>query len=108
MSVSKALGSDSIIKSFDNIRHTIKTRKHQGLKISNVQICEHEQLKNKISTRLTERKNMLKQDIKSYEYDYFKRQGLLPRSITDEYYQSLTKQRNYIKWLLSNWKANRI
>ena len=65
MSISKALESDSIIKSFDNIQHTNKTRKHQGRKISNVQISEHEQLKNQISTRLTERKNMLKQDIKS-------------------------------------------
>ena len=55
MSVSKALGSDSLPKSFDNIHHTIKTR-NQGLKISNGQICEHVQLKNKISTRLTERK----------------------------------------------------
>ena len=108
MSISKAFGSDSTIKSFDNIRYIIKTRKHQGLKACNAQIHKHELLKNQLSTRLSEKKNKLKQEIKSYEHDYFKRQGLLPRPTTDEYYHSLTKKRNYIKWLLSTWKTNGI
>ena len=108
MTISKALGSDSTIQSFDNIRHIIKTRKHQGLKVSNAQIHEHEHelLKNQLRTRLSEQKNKLKQEVKSYEHDYFKRQGLLPRPTTNEYYQSLMKKRNYIKRFLSTWKTN--
>ena len=45
MTISKALGSDPILKSFDSIRHVIKTSKHLGIKASYAQIHEHELLK---------------------------------------------------------------
>ena len=105
MAISKPLGTDSTLKSFDNIRHIIKTRKHNGLKALSAHIQEHELLKNKLHTRLNDEKDKLKQKIQSYEQDY-KTHGLLPRPSTDEHYQSLIKQRNYVKWLLSTWKTN--
>jgi hypothetical protein len=106
IAISKALGRDSTLNGFDNIRHIIKTRKHQGLKALNAHIQEHEILKNQLHTKLNDEKDRLKQKLKSYEQDYLKQHGLLPRPSIDEQYQSLIKQRNYIKWLLSTWKTN--
>ena len=100
---SKVLGTDKTIKTFDSIRHVIKITKQEGRKVSLAQAREHEQLKNQIHTNTIQRKEMLKQELRSYERDYFRRHGLLPRQDTDEQYKLLVKQRHNIKWLLSTW-----
>ena len=98
---SKVLGTDETIKRFDSIRYVIKTTK-QERKVSLAQAREHEQLKIQIHTNAIERKETLKQELKSYKYKYFHRHGLLPQD-TDEEYKSLIKQGHNIKWLLSTW-----